>query len=151
MRLCRKATAWFPIAITNKRDAVVPSSRLTDPTSIQEVRECYVGDSPQPTREEYGKGLLRSSPSPIRTVAGKADENGQSFAQGSRNSCGVRPSVPALAHESEPDQCENAEKVGVYMTTPGIAIDWVVSRSSITVKEGRLNVQSGHREVRVEH
>ena len=89
--------------------------------------------------------------SPIRTVAGKADENGQSFTQGSRNSCGARPSVPALAHESEPNQCENAEKVGVYMTTPGIAIDWVVSRSSLPVKEGRLNVQSGHREVRVEH
>ena len=48
----------FPIAITNKRDAVIPSSRLTDPTSIQEVRECYVGDSPQPTREEYGKGFF---------------------------------------------------------------------------------------------
>ena len=91
------------------------------------------------------------SPSPIRTVAGKADENGQSFAQGSRNSCGARPSVPALAHESEPNQCENAEKVGVYTSTPGIAIDWVVSRSSLPVKEGRLNVQSGHREVRVEH
>ena len=56
--LCRKATAWFPIAITNKRDAVIPSSRLTDPTSNQEVRECYVGDSPQPTREEYGKGSV---------------------------------------------------------------------------------------------
>ena len=55
--LCRKATAWFPMAITNRRDAVIPSSRLTDPTSNQEVRECYVGDSPQPTREEYGKGL----------------------------------------------------------------------------------------------
>ena len=101
-------------------------------------------------QEECGEGVFQLF-LPIRTVAGKADENGQSFAQGSRNSCGVRPSVPALAHESEPNQCENAEKVGVYTTTPGIAIDWVVSRSSLPVKEGRLNVQSGHREVRVEH
>ena len=53
-------------------------------------------------REECGEGVY---PFPlIRTVAGKADENGQSFAQGSRNSCGTRPSVPALAHESEPNQ-----------------------------------------------
>ena len=130
---------------------MIPSSRLTDPTSVQEVRGCYVGDSPQPTGRSTERGFFAILVPPIRTVAGKADENGQSFTQGSRNSCGARPSVPALAHESEPNQCENAEKVGVYTTTPGIAIDWVVSRSSLPVKEGRLNVQSGHREVRVEH
>ena len=78
--------------------------------------------------EECGEGVY---PFPlIRTVAGKADENGQSFAQGSRNSCGTRPSVPALAHESEPNQWY-AGKVGVNTTTPGIAIDWVVGRSSL--------------------
>ena len=36
---------------------------------------------------------------------------------------------------------------GAYQTALGIAIDWVVGRSSFQ-EERRLNVQSGHREVR---
>ena len=39
-------------AITNRRDAVVPPSRPVDPRT---VHRCYVGDSQQPTWEEYGE------------------------------------------------------------------------------------------------
>ena len=68
---------------------------------------------------------------PFHTVAGKADENGQSFVSGSRSSCGIRPSVPALAHEGESLMWRTAARgMGAYPTAPGIAIDWVVSRSS---------------------
>ena len=67
----------------------------------------------------------------LHTVAGKADENGQSFASGSRSSCRIRPSVPALAHEGESLLWQTAARgVGAYQTALGIAIDWVVGRSS---------------------
>ena len=41
---------------------------------------------------------------------------------------------------------EEAEEAGMQTTMPGIAIDWVVSRSSYR-QGGWLNVQSGHRNV----
>ena len=41
---------------------------------------------------------------------------------------------------------EEAEEAGMQTTMPGIAIDWIVSRSSYR-QGGWLNVQSGHRNV----
>ena len=59
----RIATALYLIAITNRRDAVIPPSRPVDPRT---VHRCYVGDSPQPTGRSMEED---SSPSFIRSQA----------------------------------------------------------------------------------
>ena len=113
----------------------------------QQVHRCYVGDSPQPTT------------SPRRRLQGTFSLGGRrqdrrkrsKLYDGQQSSRGIRPSVPALGDGGELVLHDSWQvRVGGEDMRPlGIAIDWVVDRSSLisTRQCGRwLNVQSGHRE-----
>ena len=87
-----------------------------------------------------------TSTTSLHTVAGKADENGQYFVSGSRSSCGIRPSVPALAHEGESLLWQQLQEGWVLIRRhPG---SLSTGSSAGRLFRRRLNVQSGHREVR---
>lgn len=126
-------------AITNKRDAVVPPSRPVDPRT---VHRCYVGDSPQPTWEEYGEGL--HSPLLIRSQARLTKTVKVSYRVAEAHAGSDRRFLPS--HTRVSLFCGRMQEGWVLIRQHSGSLS--TGSSAGRLFRRRLNVQSGHREVR---
>ena len=153
------------IATTNKRGAVVPSSRLVDQISLDELQmngciaPAWVQRTRQSSRTAEGstsatwvtahsrpQGQEGDLSPPLLTVAGKIDENGQSSTMDSEVHVGSdRRFLPLATRVSSSCTIRGRYGWAAQDTPLGIAIDWVVDRSSLisaNVRDGLMYSQA---------